>query len=155
MENSTSTNTSAKVLPKAWMQALHRKLAAMYMDKFTRFFSGPELTEDWYSVWGEGLASLTGEQIKVGLSVVQQMHPIWPPTLPEFKACCKASAAPSKPMLEAPKHGHSPHAEECMRKIREMLANPKKPGTWWKQEILDKHARGERVSMIALEMARS
>lgn len=126
----------------------------MYMEKFTRFFDEPEVTEDWVKTWGEYLHDLTGEQIKYGLSVVASQHP-WPPTMGEFKTCCKSLPKPILPFLEAPKHGKSPHAEACMEKIRHMLANPKKPGTWWAQEVLDKDARGEHVSVAALELAKS
>ena len=136
------------------MQALHKKMSMIYMEKFTRFFPDNSVVEDWIQTWGEELHNLTGEQIKHGLTVLARDNP-WPPTMAEFRACCKAAPVPYKPMLQAPKHGHSPNAEACMAKIREMLSKPKKPGTWWAQEILDQAAIGKRVSHRALELANS
>ncbi len=124
----------------------------MYLEKFSRFFPDQETIDDWCATWGEGLAGITGEEIKYGLEIVVKQHQ-WPPTMGEFRACCKAAPKPVLRTLEAPRHGKSPYAEECMAKIREMLDNPKKPGTWWKAEVLDKAKRGDRVSVAAMELA--
>ena len=125
----------------------------IYMEKFTRFFDEPDVTEDWIKTWGEEFHDLTGEEIRHGLSVLAKDHP-WPPTMEEFRACCKSGSIPYKPLLEATKHGNSPHAEACMAKIREILAKPKPDPRAWKQEVLDRASLGHRVSMAAMELAR-
>src|SRR3990172_8348459 len=149
----TQTQDSGKSLPPHWMQALQRKFSMMYLEKFSRFFPDQETINDWCATWGEGLAGVTGEEIKYGLEIVSRNHP-WPPTMGEFRACCKAAPKPILPKLEAPRHGKSPHAEACMAKIRGMLANPKPEGVWGKKQVLDRAAIGHRVSVAALELAR-
>ena len=124
----------------------------MYGERFSRFFQDQATIDDWCTVWGEGLAGLSGEQIKYGLGEITKNNS-WPPTMVEFRACCKSAPAPYKPLLEAPKHGMSSHTEACMEKIRHMLENPKKPGIWWKQQVRDKAARGEAVTLQAMELA--
>ena len=154
MENSTPFSTSQKSLPRNWMQALHRKLSMIYMEKFTRFFPDDATVEDWMQTWGDELHDLTGEEIKYGLAVLAKDNP-WPPTMAEFRACCKAAPKPYLPTLEAPKRVKSAHAEVCMAKIRLMMENPRKPGVWWKREVFNNLSLGKKVSVAALDLARS
>lgn len=57
-----------------------------------------------------------------------------------------------RPKLPTP---GTPHAAECMEKIREMLSHPKPPGNWWEREVLEKMERGEKVSMAAYDLAKA
>ena len=44
---------------------------------------------------------------------------------------------------------------EHMREwCKDKIGQYRSPGPWWKQEVLDKHERGDRVSVAALELAR-
>lgn len=47
----------------------------------------------------------------------------------------------------------TPFGEECMAKIRTMLANHRPPGRWWAYELRDRHRKGELLSITQLEMA--
>ena len=154
MESSASTSTSQKRVPRNWMEALHRKFSVIYMEKFTRFFDEPDVTEDWLNTWGEALSDMTGEEIKYGLSIVATNHP-WPPTMGEFNACCKAAPKPYVPSLPSPKVQRSEHSEKCMERIRALMENPRKAGIWWKQQVRDQVSLGMRVSVAALELANS
>jgi hypothetical protein len=48
----------------------------------------------------------------------------------------------------------TPHAKECMEKIRKLLANPKPPGNWWASEVLERYENGEPVTPFALSLAK-
>lgn len=50
---------------------------------------------------------------------------------------------------------NTPHARECMEKIRDTLSHPKPPGNWWAHEIMSKVAAGEHVGIAAYELAKS
>lgn len=125
----------------------------MYMEKFSRFFPDQETIDDWCATWGEELAGITGEQIKHGLTLLGRDHS-WPPTIAEFRACCESLPKHYAPALPEPKHGVTPHAEACMKLIREMLSKPKPTGNYWAQQVMDKIQRGDRVSVAAEELAR-
>lgn len=45
--------------------------------------------------------------------------------------------------------------ERKMGWIRERMDVFREPGTWWAQQILDRHVKGEPVAFRALEMARA
>ena len=66
------------------MQALHRKLSMIYMEKFTKFFPDDDTVEDWLQTWGEAMYDLTGEEIKHGLEVLARDY-AWPPTMADEK----------------------------------------------------------------------
>lgn len=109
MENSTHTPTAEASwprnwLPKHWATALYRRFAMMYLGKFTSSFQNQETIDEWCSVWAEGMAGLSGEQIKAGIAYCGQKHE-WPPTMAEFRACCKTGPAKVFPKLPAPRGG--------------------------------------------------
>ena len=62
---------------------------------------------------------------------------------------------PDLPKIEAPKHGISPHAEQCLREIAMILSKPKPDPRAWKQQVLDRAALGEHVSLSAMELAQT
>lgn len=76
--------TSSKTdLPKAWVSALFKKFQARYGHKWTSVIEGIE--ELAVSEWAEGLAGLTGTQIKTGLDALNEY---WPPSMNEFRDAC-------------------------------------------------------------------
>ena len=126
----------------------------MFMEKFTRFFQDQETIDDWCNTWGEHLSGISGEQIKFALEKVSS-NCEWPPTLHEFRQWCEAMPKPDLPKIEAPKHGISPHAEQCLREIAMILSKPKPDPRAWKQQVLDRAALGEHVSLSAMELAQT
>ena len=70
-------------LPLSWVSALFKKLQARYGHKWSTCIEGIE--EMAVTEWSQGLAGLTGEQIKKGLD---NLTDGWPPSLPEFRAAC-------------------------------------------------------------------
>ena len=49
----------------------------------------------------------------------------------------------------------SAYSEKCMKELMHKLHNPKPPGKWWKEEVRQKAARGEPVSLFAMQLANS
>jgi hypothetical protein len=62
---------------------LFKKFQARYAHKWSTAIEGIE--ELAVTEWSQGLAGLSGEQIKTGLDNLQGE---WPPSLPEFRAAC-------------------------------------------------------------------
>lgn len=70
-------------IPISWVSALFAKFQVRYGHKWVSTIEGIEETA--VTEWSQGLAGLTGEQIKFGLdSLVDE----WPPSLPAFRAAC-------------------------------------------------------------------
>ena len=78
-------------LPLNWVSALFKKLQAAYGHKWTAAIDGIE--EVAVQEWADGLAGLSGEQIKRGLITWREP---WPPSLPEFRAACLGRSAGGK-----------------------------------------------------------
>ena len=70
-------------LSEVWIAALFKKLQARYGHKWSTAIEGIEQTA--VTEWAEGLAGLSGGQIKHGLD---NWNADWPPALPEFKNAC-------------------------------------------------------------------
>ena len=51
--------------------------------------------------------------------------------------------------------GQTPHAAECMAKIRELMANPRRSGNWWAREVMSKVAAGEIVNVANYDLAKA
>lgn len=71
-------------LPSHWITELFKKFQARYGHKWTSAIEGIEETA--VKEWSEGLAGLTGDQIKYGLDHWSEG---WPPSMTEFVDCCK------------------------------------------------------------------
>ena len=75
-------------LPISWISALFKKLQAIYGSKWNASIDGIEdvaVTE-----WSQGLAGITGEQLRKGLD---NLDDDWPPSLPAFRAACLGKKA--------------------------------------------------------------
>lgn len=70
-------------LSDVWVTALFKKLQARYGHKWSTAIEGIEKVA--VTEWAEGLAGLSGEQIKTGLDTWDND---WPPSMPEFKNAC-------------------------------------------------------------------
>ena len=80
--------------------------------------------------WEEGLAGLTGEEIKTGLEVARAMR-IWPPAIAEFRQDCRpanlhTSAAyrvcdPSRLLTRATREDTEELAADSFAKMRQAL----------------------------------
>lgn len=85
-------------LPTTWISALFKRFQAMYGHKFTSTIQGIE--EITTLEWSNGMAGITGEQIKSGLEKCahKKLSPgesDWPPTLSEFRALCLPERIPA------------------------------------------------------------
>lgn len=70
-------------MPIQWVSALFSKFQVRYGHKWVSVIEGIEETA--VTEWSQGLAGLTGEQIKFGLD---NLTDEWPPSLPAFRAAC-------------------------------------------------------------------
>jgi len=80
---SQSNQLKKTALPSEWISALFKRFQVRYGHKFTGSIDG--LEEMAVKEWAEGLAGLTGAQIKKGLDTWKEP---WPPSLPEFMEAC-------------------------------------------------------------------
>jgi len=81
-----------------WTSALFKRFQAIYGHKFTSSIEGIEdvATQEW----ANGMAGITGEQIKNGLAscakrALYQGDKDWPPTLAEFRSMCIPEKIPA------------------------------------------------------------
>lgn len=70
-------------LPIEWISALFKRFQVRYGHKFTSSIDGLEVIA--VAEWANGLAGVTGKQIKRGL---ENWKGPWPPSLPEFREAC-------------------------------------------------------------------
>ena len=73
-------------LPVHWITELFKVFQSRYFAKWTKPIEGIE--ERAVKEWAAGLDGITGDQLKAG---VDNWKNDWPPSLPEFKACCLGS----------------------------------------------------------------
>ena len=76
-EKSQSETSNKTVIPFAWISALFAKFQVRYGHKWVSTIEGIEETA--VTEWSQGLAGLTGAQIKFGLD---NLTDDWPPSLP-------------------------------------------------------------------------
>lgn len=121
-------------IPEAWTAALFSKLQARYGNRWLSSYPG-RLAKIAMAEWSQGLAGMTGEQIKRGLDTWDSQ---WPPSLPEFRAACRGESAdwahrgaayrPFRKALPKPKANKTLVASQ-LAKMREVLRNGKpQPG---------------------------
>ena len=83
LTKSQEKTSKPMALPIHWITEIFKRLEAMYPHKWKSAIEGN--AEYVVQVWSEGLAGVTGEQIKRGL---EGLKGDWPPSLPEFKKLC-------------------------------------------------------------------
>lgn len=106
--------TSKKMaLPINWISALFLRFQAIYGHKFTSTIQGIE--DIATTEWANGMAGITGEQIKCGLEKcaqkkLQSGEQDWPPTLAEFRALCLPERVPAahRDYIQLPRPKHAP-----------------------------------------------
>ena len=82
-EKSRKETSNITGLPTSWVSLLFAKFQVRYGHKWVSTIEGIEETA--VTEWSQGLAGLTGEQIKFGLD---NLTDDWPPSLPAFRAAC-------------------------------------------------------------------
>lgn len=85
-------------LPINWISTLFLRFQSIYGHKFTSTIQGIE--DIATTEWANGMAGITGEQIKCGLEkcAKKKLNPgeqDWPPTLAEFRALCLPEPIPA------------------------------------------------------------
>ena len=125
--------TSKKMaLPINWISALFLRFQAIYGHKFTSTIQGIE--DIATTEWANGMAGITGEQIKSGLEKCAQkkLQPGeqgWPPTLAEFRALCLPERIPAahREYIQLPKPKRAPEKmDEITPQLRAAIGHKKK-----------------------------
>lgn len=103
-----------------WVARLFAKFQARYGNKWTSALPTVELQHLAINEWSEGLAGLTGEEIKHGLNTWKDS---WPPTVHEFREACKHDPASAShkpfPSLPPPKKKLTRSLGKFLRDIRD------------------------------------
>jgi hypothetical protein len=76
------------------MKRLYNRLDAMYPNRWRAAFPDDHNLSTWAEVWAEAFVEegIQPEMIQQALSVCRKRHE-WPPSLPEFLACCRPDKA--------------------------------------------------------------
>ena len=137
---------------RSWMLALRNRLAAMYGHRFQTLNDEGSILL-WTEIWAQGLAGITGEQMRHGLGSAQRNYPDFPPTLPQFRKCCEDLPRPNPPRLDPPSIDRE-RALAAIARIKALIGKPRQPGKWWAEKIVAQHARGVDGNDYALRLAR-
>ncbi len=109
--------------------------------------------EDMQSHWLAELGPFNGDAIGQALKALDS-HPL-PPSLPEFKALCKAFYKPAEaPMLEHAK-ATPEEARENREKVRVIVGGLGKPKDYrqWARNIVQLWDEGKYPSLVGYELA--
>mgnify|MGYP003662022129 CR=1 FL=1 len=136
---------------KSWMLALRNRLQMTYGNRFQGQTDDASVLL-WVETWGQGLAGITGEQLKWGLEQASKDEGSFPPTLGVFRSWCLHMPQAHVPQLEH-QWQRSTVAEQSIEKIRKLLSAPHRPNRQWAYKIMEKIERGEPVILIARQMA--
>lgn len=84
------------------MDRLFNRFDGMYPGVFRNKFSAPDSVENWKEAWAEAFAEerITLEEVATGLRVCRKSQQ-FPPSLPEFLACCRPPIDYDKAFCEA------------------------------------------------------
>jgi hypothetical protein len=109
-----------KQLPAETLSVLWVAMAEMFGTKWTNHYGDTPLTS-----WAVALADLTDRHIARGIRAVMDSGSEWPPSLPAFKAMCKAgeNLIPKfvAPLEKKPTEEERQEFVENIKKLREML----------------------------------
>ena len=73
--------------PKAWVEALFKRLSVMYGSRWAAMWDGVPMA-DVVDGWQTDLTGVTSDQVKRALEHLKANNP-FPPTLPEFLGICR------------------------------------------------------------------
>ncbi len=97
---------------------LFAKLTIIYQQKFTKPLEGEAILNATMHEWGLELSEFTGHHIGYALSICTDEHPVWPPTIGEFKQLCRL--ADIEPDYQPLMIGNPTKPETLEKSIEEM-----------------------------------
>ena len=148
-------------LPSDWIDRLFGRLEEFYGARFADMWQGLEDPDHpgeglrrIKATWGRSLALVTAEQLRDALELCSKRNQ-FPPTLPEFMQMCQASRRNGA----GPRIEHQPVKDastdaaraECMALLGK-LTTDKPRGLNWAERLRDRHASGERLSVVQVQM---
>lgn len=139
-----STDNRAK-----WTEKLFARLAAMYGARLADMWQGSN-AEAVKAVWTSDLSAFTLEEIRDGIERLKDSGNGFPPTLPEFRAMCRASVASKRPehqQFELPAPDMSAEAQarrDIVVAALKKLPTPE-PSADWAYRAYHAHVSGEKV----------
>ncbi len=74
------------------MAALFKKFTAIYLQRWTDQFRSADDLSVAMSEWGQGLADLSGDEIKCGIAACRAAL-AWPPTIAEFRGLARKNVS--------------------------------------------------------------
>lgn len=76
-------------LPESWTAALFKKFKTIYRERWTGKFENETEINEYRQEWGEALAGLNSEQMRIGLYRSRAEYK-WPPNISEFIELAKS-----------------------------------------------------------------
>ena len=139
-------------LPAKWVDALFTKLTLAYGRDFLARWEGLDIC-DVKTDWGHELAGFVNHPEAIAYALANL--PPKAPTVLEFRALCRRAPVKDAPRLESPA-ANPERVRAELAKLGDLraVATQCVGGRDWADPIIDKAARGERVSPTVLRMAR-
>lgn len=138
-------------LPTKAVDRLFERLAATYGRSWTMQWADVPMA-DVKAAWAHELAGYTDNLAPIAWAL--ENLPERTPNAIEFRNLCRRAPAPAAPRLPEPKADPERVRVELERLHGVLLQPVATDGRAWARELLDRHMRGERVSLAALEAAR-
>jgi hypothetical protein len=143
-------------LPLSWIETLFARFAAAWGAQKIGAMFPADSHDAVKAMWANQLGRFEAETLRHALQSCIDSGREWPPTLPEFVAACQRSAIERRahaPAVALPLPQST--TDVAVKAISEAAAAFKRrgPSRAWADRILARHAAGEHVPMVSLEMA--
>ena len=127
-----STRTLKPQLPMLWVDSIFKKMHGIYLNKWTSQFHTEQDVDIARGEWAEGLAGMSGDQIKKALDKCRKEF-VWAPSIAEFRSAGMGGSslpeqnrAAYKAFSRLPSPMVDPEVKRAaMSIIKEMIGNKK------------------------------
>jgi hypothetical protein len=126
-------------VPEPWIDALFARFKRIWAEKWTDHVQASGGPADLAQEWREGLAGMSGDQIKTAIEYCREKH-AWPPSIAEFRAAASGGSTPEQRVMAA----RLREADQAQRALpAETWADTKARGTARLSELKE-HLREQR-----------
>lgn len=132
-------------LPTKAIDRIFSRMEATYMASWERAI-GSVPVSDIKTLWSHELAGFEGRLQDIAWAL--DNLPERPPNIIEFKKLCRLAPAPEVPQVEGPKADPERLKAE-LKKLGEIIQQPKQTDTEWATRILNRVAAGDKVTWYA------
>lgn len=142
--------------PQHPIDRLFKRMALVYGAAWDRSLGSAPLA-DVKTSWGYELSGFASEEGLKAMAWALDNLPARCPNVIEFRELCRRSPLPQLERLEAPKAAPAVVAEQIARQfgLKQAINQHRANDREWAPRIMDRFAKGEKISPTVLAMAKS